>query len=56
MTTIPLWRKIQQKNFHSIEKLSLFLELEDSLKNRLCQRNSFVLNVPYRLKNGKKFD
>lgn len=49
MTTIPLWRKIQQKNFHSIEKLALFLELEDSLKSRLCKQSSFVLNVPYRL-------
>lgn len=54
MTTVPLWRKIQQKNFHSLEKLSLFLQLEKALQDRLCKENAFVLNVPLRLAEKMK--
>ncbi len=49
MTTPPDWRRIQLQNFHSWEKLALFLQLQDPYKDELLQKSSFPLNLPYRL-------
>lgn len=42
------WQRILQQNIRSIEKLSEFLELDESSKNALCT-NRFPLNLPLRL-------
>lgn len=49
MTKPPDWRRIQLQNFNSWDKLSLFLQLQDSYKDRLLQKSSFPLNLPLRL-------
>jgi EF-P beta-lysylation protein EpmB len=47
--TVPLWRQIQKKNFHSWEKLSLFLEWTESKQDSILPKASFPLNLPLRL-------
>ncbi len=46
---IPLWRKIQKKNFVRIEPLLDFLELSPDLRSQVLARPRFVLNLPERL-------
>lgn len=46
---IPLWRKVQRKNFTQIDKLFHFLELSQEQKERVLKKPRFVLNLPLRL-------
>lgn len=48
------WRNIQRKNFTSWEKLSEFLELDESHQKKIWKSPKFPLNLPYRLANKIK--
>jgi EF-P beta-lysylation protein EpmB len=47
--TIPLWRQIQKENFTRIAPLLDFLELSESLRNKVLEIPRFRLNLPRRL-------
>jgi len=49
MPSVPLWRQIQKENFHSLEKLASFLDLDTYQTSQLTSIRSFPLNLPYRL-------
>lgn len=47
--TTPLWRQIQKSNFTRAEPLFEFLELSETLQQKILRRPRFVLNLPRRL-------
>lgn len=49
VSKIPLWRKIQKENFHSLKELIEFLEVSSSLQERILKGSHFPLNLPRRL-------
>ncbi len=51
---VPLWRRIQKENFHSLDKLIEFLQISFSLKERILQGSHFPLNLPRRLAEKMK--
>jgi EF-P beta-lysylation protein EpmB len=49
LSQIPVWRKIQRRNFTQIDKLLDFLKIEPALQKNIITRSRFPLNLPYRL-------
>lgn len=49
MSSIPIWRQIQKKNFSSFEPLIEFLELSPELREKVLKKPRFPINIPIRL-------
>lgn len=45
----PLWRQVQKQNFKDVDQLCDFLEMDNSLREKLVKRSAFSLNLPKRL-------